>query len=124
MTEREQIARIIEPEFFERGFEALVGAKMAHYQADALAKADQIIALRAPDALSLTPGWFGPETPMGELRQWCEERVFDCGTKSEDRALATSLQTGWAMCANTFAGVIEKIDSMNPVNAAPSVGVG
>ena len=64
---------------------------------------------------------FGPETPMGELREWSKTRAVKCGTQAENANLAESLKLGWAMCADTFACVIEKIDSMNPVNASPGL---
>lgn len=58
------------------------------------------------------------ETSMGELRQWCEARAMECGTKAQDPAIAERLQLGWAMSADAFVCVIEKIDDMNPANAS------
>ena len=110
MTEREQIARIIEPEFFERGFEALVGAKMAHYQADALAKADQIIALRAPDALSLTPG----EPERAEMLGWLDVQIKRLGN--------VQLRTTDYIHSQNLINKYQRLRRLLDLN--PSVGVG
>ncbi|HKT54078.1 MAG TPA: hypothetical protein VJP88_06470, partial [Caulobacteraceae bacterium] len=59
-----------------------------------------------------------PETSLGGLRQWCEDRLEECATRAQDPKLAASLQLGWAMSAETFNSVIEKIDDMDPINAS------
>ena len=149
MTEREQIARIIEPEFFERGFEALVGAKMAHYQADALAKADLIIALRTPDALSRPDGEvekaaafleemtqiYRPE-PNGKATGNRFQQAAALLRRLQAERDALSLTPGWKLVpvepteamlncvinsppADTWADVYRAM-----LDAAPSVGVG
>lgn len=43
---------------------------------------------------------------------------MECGTKAQDPAIAERLQLGWAMSADAFVCVIEKIDDMNPANAS------